>query len=114
MKINEILECINKTLDEERALKEIHCSGHFVAHTLWEKKIGTAKEFHVCIDYINNGVPYKYSAIHHTCQCPVEDIDNMKEQVELMALTQFFKALRLSVGNSSYEGVLKGDFKGWN
>lgn len=114
MKINEVLECVNKVLDQDRAVNNIECNGHLVAHTSWEKKIGTAKEFHVYIDYVNGDQTYKYISKHHICQCPADEVDSMKNQVELMALELLFKAFRFGVGVCSYDSLMRGEYKGWS
>ena len=66
------------------------------------------------IDYVNEGDAYKYISKHHICQCPADEVDSMKNQVELMALELLFKALKFSVGVCSYDSLMNGEFRGWN
>lgn len=57
MKINEILECFNKALDEFRASNGSSVKTHFAARSAWERKIGAVKRAYTEIDLIDNG-PY--------------------------------------------------------
>ena len=117
MKINDILECINKVLVEERKIKNLpEVLGHFVFHLNWEKNLGTIKTFHAYIDFINMKEGAPYTVVSETCtmDCPVDRLDEMKEVMTKKTLTRFFKVLRLGEGKLSYENFVNRDFQGWN
>lgn len=116
MKINDILECVNRTLVAERKAKNLpEVLGHFVFHIGWERKMGTIKTFHTQIDFINmsKGTPNLVVSESYTVECPTEKLEEMKELMTIRILEAFFKVLRLGRGKGDYENFVKGTFEGW-
>ena len=114
MKINDVLECVNKTLDKEREAKKLKVKGHFVHMLNVEKQIGTTKTFHALISFINNsGVNIPFIRISHTVACPIEQLEEMKDKVLISLLEDFFAALRFGKGKADYENFVNGTFEGW-
>lgn len=116
MKINDILECINRTLVAERKAKNLpEVLGHFVFHIGWERKMGAIKTFHTQIDFINmsKGTPHPVVSEAYTVECPTEKLEEMKELMTIRILEAFFKVLRLGRGKGDYENFVKGTFEGW-
>ena len=117
MKINDILNCINKTLEAEREVKGLQrMIGHFVFHLNVKKEIGHIKTFYAYIDFYNTkvGAPFRVISVQHACPCPMDKLEDMKDQIALMALENLFKALRFGVGKGAYENFVNGEFQGWN
>lgn len=116
MKINDVLNCINKTLEAEREARGLQrVTGHFVFHLDIQKGMGHIKVFHAYIDFFNMkvGAPYHVISITHTLPCPIDKLEETKEQITLMALENFLKALRLGRGKGAYENYVTGEFQGW-
>lgn len=117
MKINDILDCINHTLEAEREARGLPLKlGHFIYHVGIEKGMGHIKIFHAHIEFFNmkKNEPYKVIVLHHTMPCKVEELEEAKEKVAIMALKNFFVALRLGKGNGVYENYVTGEFQGWS
>ena len=116
MKINDVLNCINNTLEEERRVKGLPPKlGHFIYRIGVEKGMGHIKMFHAHIEFFNmkTNTPYRVIVIRHTRPCKVEELEEAKEQVALMALEGFFTALRLGANKGAYENYVTGEFQGW-
>ena len=65
MKINDVLNCINKTLEVEREARGLQrVTGHFVFHLDIQKGMGHIKTFHAYIDFFN----MKYKKTYRTHQ----------------------------------------------
>lgn len=119
MKINDVIECVNKNIDMEREMRKLETKGHFIFFMNYEKKIGQIKEFHAYIQYVkfsvgDNGKPYNVTVIHHTENCPNDKIEEVKEKVALDLLSQFFNALRYSCMSNKYDEFIYGTFEKWN
>ena len=116
MKINDVLNCVNNTLEDERRAKGLPPKlGHFIYRIGVEKGMGHIKMFHAYIEFFNmkTGASYRVIAIHHTMPCKVEELEEAKEQVALMTLKNFFIALRLGANKGAYENYVTGEFQGW-
>lgn len=116
MKIDGVLNCINRTLEEEREARGLQrVTGHFVFHLDIQKGMGHIKIFHAYIDFFNMkvGTPYHVISVTNTLPCPVDKLEETKEQIILTVLENFFKALRLGRGKGAYENYVTGEFQGW-
>lgn len=116
MKIDDVLNCINRTLEEEREARGLQrVTGHFVFHLDIQKGMGHIKIFHAYIDFFNMkvGAPYNVISVTNTLPCPVDKLEETKEQIILTALENFFKALRLGRDKGAYENYVTGEFQGW-
>lgn len=115
MKINDVLECLNKTLDVERKVKRIDSSGHFIYWVEVERKIGTTRTFTAYVDFVNNKqVTHHVISYKHTCTCPTEKVEEVKDGVSIQALTELFILLRMGIGKGAYENFINGEFEGWS
>ena len=115
MKINDVLECINETLDAERKAKKLDTSGHFLYYMGVEKKIGSTKTFIAYVDFVSNRrVTSHVIRYEYTCNCPTERIEETKDAVSIQVLTQLFIALRMGAGKGAYENFVNGSFEGWS
>lgn len=114
MKINDVLECINKTLETERKAKGIEAIGHFVCHQNYAKRIGTIKEFQTHIDFVNfnTGHTHRVISYFHVENCLQDKVEEIKDRIALKVLKEFFLLLRTGVGIYSYEKFLNGTFDG--
>lgn len=114
MKINDVLECINRALEDERRAKGIEAIGHFVCHSNYAKRIGTIKEFQTFIDFVNykTGCSHRVTSYFHVENCLQDKVEEIKERIALKVLKEFFLLLRTGVGIYSYEKFLNGTFDG--
>lgn len=114
MKINDVIECINRTLEAERKAKGIEAVGHFVYHSNYTKRIGSIKEFGSFIDFVNFnlGASVRVCSLSYVDTCPVEHIEETKEEIALKTLSEFLLLLRMGTGVYSYEKFLNGTFDG--
>lgn len=117
MKINDVLDCVNKTLEAEREAKGLpKMLGHFIFRIGVEKGMGTIKIFHAHIEFfnVNTKTTYPVIVLHHTMPCPIDKLEESKELVTKKALENFFWALRFGKGAGEYENYVNGVFQGWN
>ena len=117
MKTNDVINCINKTLDAEREAKGLpKMLGHFVFYIDWKKGMGPIKEFQARVDFVNMkyGTTHPVIRYNHVENCPNDLVEKTKEMLELRTLEEFFKALRLGAGKGAYENFVNGEFQGWN
>lgn len=116
MKINQVLECVNKVLDKEREVLGLpKMLGHFEFRISYVKHMGTQKTFSAYIDFINlkhNTGAHHVIAIHNTIACPAAEIEKVEEQLIIQALYNFFEVLS-GKGKGAYENFVNGDFEGW-
>lgn len=117
MKINDVIECVNKALDKERKAKLIEARGHFVFHINYERMIGSVKKFKATIEFISygigdNGVPKTVCGVSYVTDCPVESIEQVKDRITLMLLDNFFYLLRAGTGEYNYDNFVNGTFNG--
>lgn len=114
MKINDVLECINETLDAERKARNLNNSGHFIYWIGVEKKIGSTRVFTAYVDFINSRqVASHVIRYDYTCNCPTEKVEETKDAVSIQVLTQLLMVLRMGVGKGAYGNFLNGSFEGW-
>ena len=115
MKINDVLNCINKTLEEERKAKGLpKVLGHFVYYLNMQHVIGTNWELQGAIDFVNLAVnnPYTVVSVKKVIRCSSSELNTAGEPVALETLTEFFKILRER--QTEYGKFVKGDFQGWS
>ena len=75
MKTNDVINCINKTLDAEREAKGLpKMLGHFVFCIDWKKGMGPIKEFQARVDFVNMkyGTTHPVIRYNHVENCPNE------------------------------------------
>lgn len=116
MKINDVLNCVNSVLEKEREVKGLpKMLGHFVFTLSISKQIGTIKGFVAKVDFFNMkvGAPYCVLQYTNTLPCPVDKLEETKEQMTLQALKGFFEILRFGRDKGAYENFVTGDFQGW-
>ena len=92
MTINEVLECVNKAIDEIRKERNITAKGHFVATVEIKKAVGPYKQCVVGIVYIN----MDKRSTHAFCgasvmeRCLSKEEGNLVKKTIAEALTTFF------------------------
>lgn len=86
MKINDVLECFNKALDAKGNPKRVH----YVAHSTWERKMGTVKSAHTIITLIDPQAGTK-EIVHteYTASIPTGQEEALIEESQRRALTEF-------------------------
>ena len=108
MRINDIIEVINKCLASDRAINNIQGNGYFVTHTNWERKMGPAKFITTCINFVNNKKVQECIKVSETVSCMENEILIYEENVQLKALKHFFDLLL-----TNYRKFLDDTYK-WN
>lgn len=94
MKINDVLECLNKVLDSERG-EDSKVQGHLIAMTEIKKSMGPYKHAYTHIYYIdlNNKEKYEYCTGDVMDRCTIDKEDKLKEKSEKAALTKLFRRI---------------------
>lgn len=109
MRINEVLECANKAIDEIRNKKNINARGHFVSTTEIQKAMGPYKQCATRIVYVNLD-KHSTSAFCGASimeRCLSENEEKMIKKVETQALTQFFIYQHME---DIWEQIIKGEY----
>ena len=92
MKINQMLESINKALDAIRFQRGIEVNGHFVAVTSIKKSMGAYKICTITVDYINldEHENFKFCTNTLSDECVKGEEDKLEDRCALELLTSFF------------------------
>lgn len=106
MKLNDILETINTSLDYQRSYRQIYAEGHFVTHAEVKKLIGNYRDVTVYIDFFNGELTLPVVKVNHKMQG-----DNI-EEVELTALQYLINILTNGKGPLEYKQFLEGSYAG--
>lgn len=96
MKINDILNCINKSLEKERQEKQISKKGFFMSYGNYKKCIGNIKEFNYYIDFvIDKNTKYHISSVSYSVPCLSNEVELFKENtIEPALFTDLFEKLK--------------------
>lgn len=107
MKINNILESINKAIDVMRFNEGIEANGHFVAMSSIKKSMGPYKAYHIIIDYVDLDGHKNFTFCNNTCmeRCPTGEEHKLEEQCTLEVLTRFFIKW-----NKFKDAIIKGEY----
>lgn len=114
MKINDVLECINNVLVDDRHNQGLDpMLGHFVYHVEVHKNIGPIKTFHASIEFVSikNKEVIPVIRIQHTTSCSPDNIEEAKDQAAKTALTSLFKVLKHGKGKLDYQNFVTGEYK---
>lgn len=92
MRINEVLECANKALDEIRESEVLQVKGHFVSTTTVRKSMGPYRQCDIKIIYVNldSKENYTFCTASSMERCSVEEEKKLIDTTEAKALTLFF------------------------
>lgn len=92
MRINDVLESFNRTIEEERHRTGIKNRGHFISVTTIEKAMGPYKKYHVTIFYIDTdkGENIEFISKYYTHKVPKGKEESTQKIVECEVLTAFF------------------------
>lgn len=107
MRINDVLESFNKTIEEERHRTGIKNRGHFISVTTIEKAMGPYKKYHVVIFYvdIDKGENIEFISKYYTHKVPKGKEESIQKIVDCDILTAFFtKVIKVT------EDVIKGRY----
>lgn len=109
MRINEVLECANKAIDEIRKKENIDAKGHFVSTTEIRKAMGPYKQCIVEIMYINldRHNTHAFCGASIMERCLSENEEKIIKKAETQALTQFFVYQHT---DSIWEQIIKGEY----
>lgn len=107
MTINEILECLNKVIDEFRRGSSIEAKGHLVAVTSINKKFGNNKECIIRVEYVNldtkkNTTIFK---VQITDKCLSGEEDKLIKKASEKMLMSIFDSL---IGTNCMEDIIDG------
>lgn len=111
MKINDILEKVNKLLDQQRELEGIDTKGHFIGTMTLRKSMGPYKQCTIEISYVNMTNSTITSVIKSTLMERVANDDNpIIDSTTADAVSKFL----VKVGsNNSWEDIKRGDMNGF-
>lgn len=107
MKIDEVLESLNKALDDIRERKQLNVKGHFVALPSIKKSMGPYKEYRIRINYVNGVDNEVHLFCTNTCmeRCNAGEEDKLANQCETEVLRKFFICL-----HKYYDSIIIGDY----
>lgn len=108
MKLNDVLEAFNKSLDIERKEGGV---GHFISVEKSKKLLGNYREFTVIIYYVNSNkdtIPFVVGRRVEQLVVPEEVII---ANIEVEALCTFFSAIKQG-GDSLYNQLVTGSYDG--
>ena len=112
MKINDIIECINQTLDIRRNTLKIKSKAFFTIRKAIERKMGPIKVFHTYIEFQNEGKTYpvyKSSNIERVIEGQESDIWNRIDKETVKALMNI---MLYGVGIYSWDKFVTGEYHG--
>lgn len=109
MRINEVLEALNRAIDEQRGIRGLNIVGHFTSTMNIKKSMGPYKQCYVSIVYVKpedkEVIPFcEGSYMERVLVDRVEEFINIAEQ---QALTKFF--IRCHEPNL-WEDILTGEY----
>ena len=109
MKINSVLEAINRALDEERAKRSLDIKGHFTSTMNIKKSMGPYKHCYINIVYVNPVT----KEVKNFCEGSymervlVDRVEDFIDIAEQYALTKFF--IHCHEPNL-WEDIIKGEY----
>lgn len=109
MKIDDVLECLNKTLDELRAKRSITTKGHFVSTMNIKKSMGPYKQCYITIIYVNldSKINTPISEGTYMERVLVDRVEEFIGVAERYALTKLF--IKLNEPNL-WENIIIGEY----
>lgn len=92
MRIDDVLECLNKTLDELRARRGITTKGHFISTMNIKKSMGPYKQCYIIIYYVNldTKINTPFTEGTYMERVLVDRVEDFIKVAEQYALTKFF------------------------
>ena len=104
MKINEVLECINKVSDSKRE----NTHGHLIAVTEIKKSMGPYRQAYTHIYYIDldKKDKYEYCTASIMDRCTKDKEDKLKERCEKEALIKLFSLITVK---DNWEKLITGE-----
>lgn len=92
MRINQILESINKAIDQFRAERNISARGHLIGICSIYKEMGPYKRFEMHLDYVNIDTENTVIVCENKCidKCPIGQELKLEEKCTSELLTKFF------------------------
>lgn len=109
MKINNVLEAINRALDEERIKRSLDIKGHFTSTMNIKKSMGPYKQCYINIVYVNPTTKEVKNFCEGTYmeRVLVDRVEDFIDIAEQYALTKFF--IRCHEPNL-WEDIIKGEY----
>lgn len=107
MRVNDVLESFNKTIEEERHRTGVKNKGHFISVITIEKAMGPYKKYHVVIFYIDtdNKKNIEFISKYYTHKVNKGKEDSIQKIVECEVLTAFFSKIIKYL-----EDIIKGEY----
>jgi hypothetical protein len=108
MKIDDIINCINRNIKDDRLLKNLNSNlGHFVCHYIWKRHIGAVKEFIISISFVKNKKNVILVVDERTVvNCKLEKIEEYEDKIALSLLSKFLKILHIE-----YDKFVTGEYE---
>lgn len=109
MKINDVLECYNAALDNERIHRELNVKGHFVSTMEIKKSMGPYKQAFINIIYIDidHKTNRQFVSSSWMERALIDDINKFTETAEKQALIKFIIACN---ENDVWKKVIEGKY----
>ena len=110
MKVEDIIEGLNKHIETRRSERGIENVGHMVLQKeiIPHSSFKVYKTYKYILWFTKRGKSYKVMKIQHTAKVPDYQEESMSKEMNIILSTSIFNW----IGSDSYEAVIKGEYNG--
>lgn len=110
MKIEDIIEGLNRHIDSQRSALGITETGHIVLHkeVLSNSSFKIYKTFKYNLWFIKNKKSYKVLTLSETIKVPTGQEEQVEKELSISLSTLIFNW----IGSDSYTAIIKGEYDG--
>lgn len=108
MKVEDIIEGLNRHIESVRSEREINTKGHIVLHkeNTPHQVFKVYKTYIYTLWYINGKKPYRLLTIQQNAKVPENQEESMLRDMDTLLLTTLFNW----IGSKSYNEVINGEY----
>ena len=110
MKAEDIIEGLNRSIEDKRDALKINTTGHLVLQRTVKphQTFKAYKEYEFVIWFVKGGKKYRVITVKETAKVLDGQEENMLREMNIMLSTSIFNW----IGSNSYEAVIKGEYNG--
>lgn len=110
MKAEDIIEGLNRHIEDRRSERGIENVGHVVLQKeiMPHSSFKVYKTYEYTLWFTKRGKSYRVMRIQHTAKVPDGQEENMLREMNIILSTLIFNW----IGSDSYESVIKGEYNG--
>lgn len=112
MKINDIIECMNQTLDSKRSTMSDPSNAFFTIRKTIDRKMGPIKVFTTYIEFHNGEENYLVYKDIHTCRSLEGQEGDKWEELDKETIKQLMNLMVYGEGKLSWDKFVTGEFHG--